>query len=69
MVTVLGLATIIRRMANNQGGHPWDCLVDFDHFKEGDLPKDSDYPKNGDTYRDGDYSRDGGCLRDFHHPK
>ena len=39
------------------GGHHWDCLEDFDHFGEVDLPRDGDHP------------RDGGCLREFNHPK
>ena len=47
MVSVLGMVTIIGMMANDQsrdGGHPWDCLEDFDKFGEGDLHRDSDHP-------------------------
>ena len=47
MVSVLGMVTIIGMMANDQsrdGGHPWDCLEDFDQFGEGDLHRDSDHP-------------------------
>ena len=38
---------------SRNGGHPWDCLENFDHFGEGDLPKDGDHPNNGDHHRDG----------------
>ena len=54
---------------SRDGGYPWDCLEDSDHFGEGDLPKDGDHPKNGYHHRDGDPPRDGGRLQDFYHPK
>ena len=60
------MATIEGMMANDHhrdGGHPLDCLEDFDHFGEGDLPRDGDHPKNGDHQRDGDHPRNGGCPR------
>ena len=66
------MVTIIGMMANDQsrdGGHPWDCLEDFDNFWEGDLLGDSDHPRDGYHPRDGDHPRDGGCLRDFYDPK
>ena len=54
------MATIIGMMTNNHsrgGSHPWGCLEDFDHFREGDFPRGGDHP------------RDNGYLRDFYHPK
>ena len=66
------MVTIIGMMANDHprdGGHLWDCLENFDHFGEGDLPRDGDHPKNGDYQRDGDHPREEGCLMDFYHPK
>ena len=71
-VTVLGIATITGMITNDQfmdGGHPWGCLENFDHFGEGDFTRDGDHPKNCDHHRGGDYSRDSGCLWDFYHPK
>ena len=46
-----------------------DCLEDFDHIKEGALPRNGDHPKIGDQHRDGDHPSDGGRLREFYHPK
>ena len=47
MVIVLGMATFIGMMANDQyrdGGHPWNRLEDFDDLGQGDLHRDSDHP-------------------------
>ena len=70
-VNVLAMTTIIGMMANDHpgdGGHPWVCLEDFDHFVEGDLPGDGDHPMKGGHHRDGVHPRDGDCLREFYHP-
>ena len=59
MVTVQGMATIICMMTNDHlrdYSHPWDCLNDYDHSMEGDLPRDGDRLKKGDIYWDGDHS-------------
>ena len=74
MVTVLGMVmvTIIGMITNDHsrdGGHPWGCLEDLDHFGEGHLPRDGDHPNNSDHHRSIDHPRDSGCLRDFYHPK
>ena len=37
------------------GGQPWDCQDDFDHFGDGAFPRDGDHPKNSDHHRDGDH--------------
>ena len=66
IVSVPGIVTIISMMANDHhrdGCHPWNCLENFDHLWEGNLPRDGDHPKNGDHHRGGDHHRDGGCLR------
>ena len=66
------MATIIGMITNDQsrdGGHPWGCLEDLDHFGEGHLPRDGDHPNNSDHHRGGDHPKDSGFLRDFHHPK
>ena len=52
------MATIIGMITNDHsrdGGHPWGCLEDLDHFGEGHLPRDGDHPNNSDHHRSGDH--------------